>query len=180
MGIKPSNAITAVKPSGTVSQTLNTSSGIHPRHAPYYIRRVRISATDALFKMLRDQGVPHFPEVGQSKESATTFVLEFPVKAPESSKFKNDFSALEQLEYWKRVKENYTEHNPSATISVGEEEWIETVAWIKRNWEIVGGLSFLPRFDHVYRLAPYEIIDKKRYDELTAKFPVIDYSKLPL
>lgn len=177
-GIKPSLSVTAVKPSGTVSQTFNCSSGIHPRHAEYYIRRVRISATDSLFKMLKDQGVPYHPEVGQSEENATTFVLEFPVKSPKSSKFKDDFSALEQLEYWKMVKLNYTEHNPSATISIGEDEWIGVVDWIQKNWDIIGGLSFLPRFDHVYRLAPYETIDKKRYEELTADFPTLDYSKL--
>lgn len=177
-GIQPSMSVTAVKPSGTVSQTFNCSSGIHPRHAKYYVRRVRISATDSLFKMLKDQGVPFHPEVGQSAESATTYVLEFPVESPDSAKFKDDFSALEQLEYWKNVKLNYTEHNPSATISVGEDEWIGVVDWIQKNWDIIGGLSFLPRFDHVYRLAPYEIIDKKRYEEMKAAFPDIDYSKL--
>lgn len=177
-GIKQSTAVTAVKPSGTVSQTFNCSSGIHPRHAKYYIRRVRISATDSLFKMLKDQGVPYYPEVGQTLENATTFVLEFPVEAPSDSVFKDDLSALEQLEYWKVVKLNFTEHNPSATISVGENEWIGVVDWVQKNWDIIGGLSFLPRFDHVYRLAPYESIDKQRYEELVAGFPSIDYSKL--
>ena len=177
-GIKPSLSVTAVKPSGTVSQTFNCSSGIHPRHSKYYIRRVRISATDSLFKMLKDQGVPYYPEVGQSEENANTYVLEFPVEAPSGSTFKDDFTALEQLEYWKVVKLNYTEHNPSATISVGENEWIDVIDWIQRNWGIIGGLSFLPRFDHVYRLAPYETIDKKKYEELITSFPSIDYSKL--
>lgn len=177
-GIKPSLSVTAVKPSGTVSQTFNCSSGIHPRHARYYIRRIRISATDSLFKMMRDQGIPHHPEVGQTRENANTYVFEFPIKSPESTKFKDDFSALEQLEYWKSVKLNYTEHNPSATISVGEDEWIGVVDWIQKNWDIVGGLSFLPRFDHVYQLAPYEAIDKQRYEEMIANFPDIDYSKL--
>ncbi len=177
-GVKASLSVTAVKPSGTVSQTFNCSSGIHPRHAPYYIRRVRISATDSLFKMLKDQGVPYYPEVGQNAETATTYVLEFPVKSPESAKFKDDFSALEQLEYWKLVKLNYTEHNPSATISVGEDEWIGVVDWIQKNWDIIGGLSFLPRFDHVYQLAPYEAITRERYEEMAANFPRIDYSKL--
>jgi len=177
-GIKPSMSVTAVKPSGTVSQAFNCSSGIHPRHAKYYIRRVRISATDSLFKMLKDQGVPHYPEVGQSEENANTYVLEFPVEAPGSDVFKDNMTALEQLEYWKVVKLNYTEHNPSATISVSEDEWISVVNWIQKNWDIIGGLSFLPRFDHIYRLAPYEIIDEKRYKELKASFPNIDYSKL--
>jgi ribonucleoside-diphosphate reductase alpha chain len=177
-GIKPSLSVTAVKPSGTVSQAFNCSSGIHPRHSKYYIRRVRISATDSLFKMLRDQGVPHYPEVGQSTENASTYVLEFPVESPDSTRFKDDFSALEQLEYWKTVKLNYTEHNPSATISVGGDEWIGVVDWIQKNWDIIGGLSFLPRFDHVYQLAPYETITREHYEELAAAFPSIDYSKL--
>lgn len=180
-GIKPSMAVTAVKPSGTVSQTFNCASGIHPRHAPYYIRRVRISATDSLFKMMRDQGVPFYPEVGQSLEAANTYVLEFPVKAPDQSKearFKDDMPAIEQLEYWKRVKLNFTEHNPSATISVGVDEWISVIDWIQKNWNIIGGLAFLPRADHVYRLAPYEAITKEEYEERLARFPKVDYSKL--
>ncbi len=177
-GVNPSTSITCVKPSGTVSQAFDCSSGIHPRHSQYYIRRVRISATDSLFKMMRDQGVQAFPEVGQSANEATTFVLEFPVRAPSGSVFKDDLSAIQQLEYWKMVKLNFTEHNPSATISVGEEEWVQCVAWISDNWDIIGGLSFLPRSEHVYRLAPYEPIDKKTYERLAANFPKIDYSKL--
>ena len=180
-GVEQSMAVTAVKPSGTVSQTFNCASGIHPRHAPYYIRRVRISATDSLFKMMRDQGVTYYPEVGQSMEEANTFVLEFPVKAPDHSKeakFKDDLTALDQLEYWKRVKLNFTEHNPSATISVGEDEWIGVVGWVQKNWDIIGGLSFLPRSNHVYRLAPYETITEKEYEERMSRFPKVDYSKL--
>jgi ribonucleoside-diphosphate reductase alpha chain len=180
-GIKQAMSVTAVKPSGTVSQTFNCASGIHPRHAPYYIRRVRISATDSLFKMMRDQGVPYYPEVGQSLEGANTYVLEFPVKAPDHSKearFKDDLSAIEQLEYWKRVKLNFTEHNPSTTISVDEDEWIGVVDWVQKNWDIIGGLSFLPRSSHVYRLAPYEAITKEEYEERLARFPKVDYSKL--
>ena len=178
-GVNPSTAITAVKPSGTLSQTVDCSSGMHPRHSQYYIRRVRISATDSLFKMLRDQGVPYHPEVGQSAENAMTYVLEFPIKSPEgTTTFKNSLTAIEQLEHWKMVKENYTEHNPSVTVSVGESEWIETANWIYKNWAIVGGLSFLPRDNHVYRLAPYEEIDEKKYLELSARLSHIDYSKI--
>jgi ribonucleoside-diphosphate reductase alpha chain len=179
-GVEQSMSVTAVKPSGTVSQTFNCSSGLHPRHSQYYIRRVRISATDSLYKLMRDQGVPHHPEVGQSMGEANTYVLEFPVKAPEGSIFKNDLTAIQQLEYWKKVKLNYTEHNPSATISVGDDEWIGVVAWVEKNWDIIGGLSFLPRENHVYRLAPYETIDKKTYERLEANMPKIDYSKLVL
>jgi ribonucleoside-diphosphate reductase alpha chain len=177
-GIGESTAITAVKPSGTVSQTVDCASGMHPRHAPYYIRRVRISATDALFKMLKDQGVPYHPEVGQTLESANTFVLEFPMKSPDDAICKDDISAIEQLEHWKVVKVNYTEHNPSVTISVGEDEWIKVAHWLYQNWDIVGGLSFLPRTNHVYQLAPYEAIDEKKYKELISKMPDFDFSKI--
>jgi hypothetical protein len=177
-GINESTAITCVKPSGTVSKTFDTSSGMHPRHAPYYLQRIRISATDSLFKMLRDQGVPYHPEVGQSSENANTYVLEFPIKSPHGSIYRNDLTALEQLEYWKIVKENYTEHNPSTTISVGETEWIAVADWIYKNWDIVGGLSFLPREDHVYQLAPYEEITKEKYEELAKRLNHIDFSKI--
>lgn len=177
-GIAESTCITCVKPSGTLSQTVDCSSGMHPRHSKYYIRRIRISATDSLFKMLKDQGVPFHPEVGQNPESATTFVLEFPVKAPGGSIFKNDVTALEQLEHWKMVKMNYTEHNPSVTVSVGNDEWITVANWVYSNWDIVGGLSFLPREDHIYKLAPYETIDEKTFKELAKRLEHIDYSKI--
>jgi len=176
--INASTCITCVKPSGTVSQTVDCASGMHPRYAPYYIRRIRISATDSLFKMLRDQGVPYFPEVGQSMDSATTYVFEFPVKAPKNAVVKDHLSAIEQLEFWKMVKLNYTEHNPSITIYVGEDEWIAVADWLYKNWEIIGGLSFLPRNDHVYQLAPYEEINEKKYDELVKKMGTIDFSKI--
>jgi ribonucleoside-diphosphate reductase alpha chain len=177
-GISESTAITCVKPSGTLSQTVDCSSGMHPRHSKFYIRRIRISATDSLFKMLKDQGVPYFPEVGQSPDTATTYVLEFPVKAPSGSIFRDDQTAIEQLEYWKMVKENYTEHNPSVTISVGNDEWIAVANWVYANWDIVGGLSFLPREDVVYKLAPYEAIDEKTYKELAKRMEHVDYSKI--
>src|SRR3989338_9153670 len=177
-GISASTCITCVKPSGTLSQTVDCSSGMHPRHAPYYIRRIRISTTDALFKMLKDQGVPFHPEVGQPAETASTFVLEFPVKAPEGSIYKNDITAIDQLEHWKVVKVNYTEHNHSVTVSVGDNEWIDVANWIYKNWDIVGGLSFLPRDNHVYQLAPYEPIDEKKYKELSKRLAHIDYSKI--
>ena len=177
-GVNESTAITCVKPDGNSSQTFDFSSGMHPRFSKYYIRRIRIAATDSLFKMLKDQGIPYFPEVGQNAENATTYVLEFPVKAPAGSIFKDDLTALDQLEHWKIVKENYTEHNPSVTISIGENEWIEVANWIYTNWDIVGGLSFLPRENHVYQLAPYEKIDEKKYLELSKKLVNLDYSKI--
>ncbi|MGI9118212.1 MAG: ATP cone domain-containing protein [Minisyncoccia bacterium] len=177
-GVSESTCITCVKPSGTVSQTVDCASGMHPRHSQYYIRRIRISANDALFKMLKDQGVPHYPEVGQSYETAYTFVLEFPVKSPKGGIFKDDISAIDQLEHWKVVKVNYTEHNPSVTVSVGDDEWIEVASWIYKNWDIVGGLSFLPRSNHVYQLAPYEAITEQRYNELKGTVANIDFSKI--
>ncbi|MEY4440429.1 MAG: hypothetical protein RLY49_55 [Candidatus Parcubacteria bacterium] len=177
-GITPSTCITCVKPSGNASQTVDCSSGMHARYAPYYIRRVRISSTDALFKMLRDQGVPYHPEVGQTMEDANTFVIEFPVKAPKGAICKDDLSAIDQLEHWKVVKVHYTEHNPSVTISVGEDEWIAVANWVYENWDLVGGLSFLPRSNHVYQLAPYEAITKEKYEEMARQFEHIDFSKI--
>jgi ribonucleoside-diphosphate reductase alpha chain len=177
-GINASTCLTAVKPSGTASQVLDTASGMHPRHAQYYIRRVRIAKTDALFRMLKDQNVPYHPEVGYTEDKASTFVLEFPVAAPKGSIFKNDISALDQLEHWKKVKQNYTEHNPSVTVSVGEDEWIKVGNWVYENFEAVGGLSFLPRSNHVYQLAPYEEITKEQYEEMAKRFVNIDFSKI--
>ncbi|HEY0010694.1 MAG TPA: ATP cone domain-containing protein [Candidatus Paceibacterota bacterium] len=179
-GVPASTAITCVKPSGTTSQTMGVSSGMHPRHAPYYVRRIRISATDSLFKLMRDAGVPYYPEVGQAIDSANTYVLEFPVKAPQGAICKDDLTALDQLEHWKLVKESYTEHNPSVTISIGDDEWIEVANWVYENWEKVGGLSFLPRENHAYRLAPYEAISKDEYEERMKSFPTVDYAKLML
>lgn len=178
LGINPSNAITCVKPSGTVSKMVNCASGMHPRHAPYYIQRIRISATDSLFKMLRDQGVPFFPEVGQTMQNANTYVLEFPVKAPRGSIFKNDLTALDQLEHWKIVKQQYTHHNPSITVSVGDDEWIAVAHWLYNNWDLLGGLSFLPRSDHVYQLAPYEEITKDEYERRVKRMENVNYAKL--
>lgn len=176
--INPSTSITCVKPSGTVSQMVDCASGMHPRHSPYYIRRIRISATDSLFKLLKSQGVPFHPEVGQSMESASTYVLEFPVESPKGAIIKQDLSALTQLEHWKKIKLNYTEHNPSVTITVSDNEWIKVANWLYENWSIIGGLSFLPKSNHVYQLAPYEEIDKKTYEVMQEKLKSIDYSQL--
>jgi ribonucleoside-diphosphate reductase alpha chain len=179
-GIPASSSVTCVKPSGTVSQTVDAASGLHPRHAAYYIRRVRISSSDALFHMMKDQKVPYFPEVGQSISSASTYVFEFPVKAPEGAVLKDDLSAIDQLEYWRKVKVNYTEHNPSQTISIGENEWIAVANWLYEHWEMIGGLSFLPRENHAYLLAPYEEITKDRYEEMAASMPQIDFAQILL
>ena len=177
-GISASSAVTAVKPSGTVSQTVNCASGMHPRHSEYYIRRIRITSTDSLFKMLKDQGVQYHPEVGQTMANANTYVIDFPVKAPKSSVYSNDLSALEQLEYWRNVKVNYTEHNPSVTISIADNEWVGVANWLYENWEMIGGLSFLPRVGQVHQLSPYEEITKEEYEKLSEKYKNVDYSKL--
>ncbi|MFZ1019987.1 MAG: ATP cone domain-containing protein [Minisyncoccia bacterium] len=177
-GINLSTAITCVKPHGNSGQLLGVGSGMHPWFAPYFIRRVRISHTDTLLQMARDQGVPCLPEVGQSETSATTFVLEFPVKAPEGAIFKDEVSALDLMKEWKRLKEHFVEHNPSATIYVGPGEWIAVGNFVYENWDWIGGLSFLPRSDHVYQLAPYEQITKEEYEKRTKAIGKIDFSKL--
>ncbi len=179
-GVNASTCITCVKPSGTLSQTVDCASGMHPRYAPYYIRRIRISATDPLFHMLKDQKIPSYPEVGQTVDNATTFVLEFPVKAPKGAVFKDDVSALEQLEYWKKVKLKFTEHNPSITIYIGEDEWLQVGNWVYANWDIIGGISFLPRSNHVYQLAPFEEISKEKYEDLAKNFPTLNFADLIL
>ncbi|MCF6158857.1 MAG: ribonucleoside-triphosphate reductase [wastewater metagenome] len=179
-GIRESTAVTCVKPSGTVSQLVNSASGMHPRFARYYIRRVRISAGDPLFMMLKEQKFPYYPEVGQDIATATTYVLEFPVQSPEGSITKEKLSALDLLGYWKTVKKCYTEHNPSVTISVAEDEWIETADWLYKNWDLLGGLSFLPKSKTVYQLAPFEEITADEYQKRIANLPEIDFSRIVL
>jgi len=177
-GIPTSTSVTAVKPSGTVSQLVDAASGIHPRYSEYYIRRVRISSVDPLYKLLRDAGVPCQPEVGQTEDTATVFVLQFPRHSPEGAVTTDQVGGVQQLEYWRTVKENYTEHNPSCTIHVKDDEWLEVGAWVYRNWDIVGGLSFLPKDSNVYQLAPYEAIDRRTYERLLREFPEVDYERL--
>lgn len=177
-GINESTCVTCVKPSGNSSQLLDTASGMHPRFAKYYVRRVRVSATDPVFRMLKDQGVPFYPEVGQTEDTANTFVLEFPVKSPKGSVVKDDLSAVELLEQWRMIKMNFTEHNPSATIYVGSDEWVAVANWVYKNWDIVGGLTFLPRSENVYQLAPYEEIDAKAYKKLCKQVEGVDFGKL--
>lgn len=174
----PSTAITCVKPHGNSGQLLGVGSGMHPWFSKYYIRRVRISTHDPLFRFAVDQGIPHYPEVGSTQETATTFVLEFPVKAPDGAVTSEEVSALEMLDEWKRLKVHFTEHNPSVTIYVGDEEWLDVAKFILDNWEIVGGLSFLPRTDHVYELAPYEAIGEAEFKRRTQELGEIDFTRL--
>lgn len=179
-GVSESTAITCVKPSGNGSQLFDSSSGMHPRHAEYYIRRVRIERHNPLFQMLKDMGVPYHPEVGQDEKTATTFVIEFPVKAPSKAVVKKEISAEKLLDYWKMLKGHFTEHNPSVTVSVGNDEWLKVGNWVYENWDMVGGLSFLPKDDHIYKLAPYEEISKEKYETLATQFPALDFSKIVL
>lgn len=178
--INRSTAITLVKPEGTVSEMVNSAPGVHARYSSYYIRRVRISARDPLFQMMKEQKVIYHPEVGQALDNATTYVLEFPVKAPEGSVTNDNVTALQMLEYCKLVKENYCEHNASVTINVDTHEWIEVLHWVEKNWNQVCGLSFLPKSNHVYALAPYEAISRERYLKLVKHYETypLDYSKI--
>ncbi len=178
LGTNESKAITCVKPHGNSGQLLGVGSGMHPWFAKHYIRRVRISVNDPLLKLAKDQGVPMFPEVGYSTATATTMVLEFPVKAPEGAIVAKDVSALTMLEEWKRLKTHFTEHNPSVTIYASDDEWLGIANFVYENWDIVGGLSFLPRNDHVYQLAPYEEITEAEYDKRAAALGTLDFSKL--
>jgi ribonucleoside-diphosphate reductase alpha chain len=178
LGANVSKAITCVKPHGNSGQLLGVGSGMHPWFAKHYIRRVRISVNDPLLKLAKDQGVPMFPEVGYSTATATTMVLEFPVQAPEGAIVASDVSALTMLEEWKRLKIHFTEHNPSVTIYVSDDEWLGVANFVYENWDIVGGLSFLPRTDHVYQLAPYEEISEAEYEKRALALGKIDFSKL--
>ena len=171
-------AITCVKPSGTVSQLVNSSSGIHPRHSHYYYRRVRISRFDPLCSLLIDEGVPHDPEVGSNMDNCNTVVFRFPLKTPKNSVFREDRTALEQLEYWKIYQTAWCEHKPSITVYIKEDEWLEVGAWVYKNWEDVSGISFLPYDGGIYQLPPYEEITKEEYDEAKRTFPEIQYEKL--
>jgi ribonucleoside-diphosphate reductase alpha chain len=178
LGINPSAAITTVKPSGTVSQMVNSSSGIHVRYAPYYIRRVRIAATDPLLQHLIKQGLTAEPESG-SPNPPLTYVLSFPIASPPTALTRHDVSAMDQLNNWLMFKLHYTEHNPSCTIYVKAHEWYDVKNWVYENWDVVGGLSFFPSDDHVYPLAPYEEITREQYLALMETFPKhIDYTTL--
>lgn len=177
-GSNHSTAITCVKPHGNSGQLLYVGSGMHPWFAKHYIRRVRISVNDPLMKMVQDQGIPVVPEVGYSTSTASTMVMEFPMKAPEGALTNKDVTALDMLNEWKRLKEHFTEHNPSVTIYAGDDEWLPIANFVYENWDNVGGLSFLPRSEHVYQLAPYEEITEEEYNERKAAFKDIDFSKL--
>lgn len=176
MGINVSTAITTAKPSGTVSQLTASSSGMHPWHNDYYLRRVRGDKKDPLTQFMTDAGIPAEDDV---MKPDNTVVFTFPQKAPEGAVTRNEVTALEHLEIWKVYKQHWTEHNPSITVSVKEDEWIEVANWVYDNWDDVGGISFLPYSDHTYRQAPYEDCDETTYKQFMADMPkTIDWSLL--
>lgn len=178
LDINQSAATTCVKPSGNSSQLLNSSSGLHARWAPYYVRNIRVSTHTPVYKVLRDAGVPMDPENGQTRETATTWVIHFPVKAPETAVTRNSRTALQQCEYWLQNKVNYTEHNPSVTITYNDGEVLDLIKWIWVHQEKIGGMAFLPSYDAQYDQMPYAEIGKEEYAQLAENFPVIDFSKI--
>ncbi len=186
LGINIPRAIYTGKPSGNSSQVVDAASGFHARWSPFYIRRVRIAATDPLFALARDSGVPHFPDTkykGMASEDVVTWVLEFPVKAPEGSLVRADETALQQLERYLAIMQSWcavSGHNQSATIYVREHEWDEVGDWLYEHFDEVCGLSFLPYAEHKYELAPYSTISEAEYKKRVAEMPTIDYSLLPL
>ncbi|MBV9324260.1 MAG: recombinase [Chloroflexi bacterium] len=178
LGINQSAAITTVKPSGNSSQLLNCSSGLHARWAPYYERNVRVAATSPIFKVLRDAGVPMDPENGQTREDANTWVVHFPMRSPDGAITRKDRGAIEQCNYWLHNKVNWTDHNPSVTITYKPDEVVELTRWIWEHRDLIGGMAFLPSFDANYAQLPYIEISKDEYERRVAEFPEIDFSKL--
>jgi ribonucleoside-diphosphate reductase alpha chain len=178
LGIKQSASVTCVKPSGNSSQLVNSSSGLHTRWAPFYIRNVRVGTHTPVLKVLQDAGVPLDPENGQSGENPNTWVAHFPVKAPEQARTRNDRSALEQCAYWLQNKTHYTEHNPSVTITYREYEVLDIIRWIWENQDKIGGMAFLPAYDAQYDQMPYVEINAEQYEKLNVEFPDIDFSKI--
>ena len=175
IGINPSAAITAIKPSGTVSQLVDSASGIHTRHNPFYIRTVRGDKKDPISKMMIDQGVPHEDDAVKPE---TGLVFSFPMKSPKHAIYRHDLSAIDQLVLHSVYSEAFTEHKVSQTISVKEDEWLEVGAFVYRNFDAISGVSFLPYSDHIYKQAPYQDCSEKEYKSLLKKMPTLDWTKL--
>ena len=174
--VSVSTAITCVKPSGTVSQLVNSSSGIHARFAPYYIRRIQLDKKDPVCQYLLDNG---FPLVDYEAKKETTMVASFPMKAPEGSVMRTDMTAIEQMEIWLIYQDHFCEHKPSCTVYVKEHEWVEVGAWVWKHFNRISGISFLPHSDHVYQQAPYEDLTKEQYEAMLATMPEgIDWSEM--
>ena len=176
LNIPISAAITCVKPSGTVSQLVDSASGIHARHSPYYIRTVRADKKDPLAVMMKEMGFPCEDDVMKPEH---TYVFSFPQKSPDHAVFRTDMTAIQQLELWLVYQRHWCEHKPSVTISVKEEEWPEVGAWVYNHFDEMSGVSFLPFSDHVYQQAPYQDCTKEEYEALQAKMPKnIDWTML--
>jgi len=167
LGIPQSTAITCVKPSGTVSQLVDSASGIHGRYAPYYIRRVRADMRDPLCKVLEDAGVP----CEMDNFSPSTKVFSFPKQAPEGAVFASEQSGMEQLELWAKYQEHWCEHKPSITVYYRDCEFLEIGNWVYNNFDSISGISFLPYDEHSYAQAPYEQISEEEYNEMVKDFP---------
>ena len=167
LGIPQSTAITCVKPSGTVSQLVDSASGIHGRYAPYYIRRVRADMRDPLCKVLEDAGVP----CEMDNFSPSTKVFSFPKQAPEGAVFASEQSGMEQLELWAKYQEHWCEHKPSITVYYRDSEFLEIGNWVYNNFDSISGISFLPYDEHSYAQAPYEQITEEEYNEMVKDFP---------
>lgn len=176
LGIPVSAAITCVKPSGTVSQLVDSASGIHARHSPYYIRTVRGDNKDPLTQFMKDMGILSEPCI--MKPDQTT-VFSFPQKSPEGAVTRNEMTAIEQLNLWLVYQRSWCEHKPSVTISVRESEWVEVGAWVYKHFDELSGVSFLPFSDHTYQQAPYQDCTKREYEDMLALMPVsIDWTQL--
>ena len=176
LGVPRSAAITCVKPSGTVSQLVDSASGIHARHNPFYIRTVRADNKDPLCKLMQEMGFPNEPDV--TKPDHTT-VFSFPMKSPNGAVCRTDMTAMEQLDLWKTYAESWCEHKPSVTISVKEDEWVDVAAWVYENFDSISGISFLPFSEHVYRQAPYQDCTEVEYKEALKTMPKdVDWAEL--
>ena len=176
LGIPQSTAITCIKPSGTVSQLVDSASGIHARHSDYYVRTVRGDNKDPLTQFMKDSGIPSEPDV--MKPDSTT-VFSFPMKSPSGAMTRTEMTAIQQLEFWLLYQRHWCEHKPSVTISVKEDEWMDVGAWVYKNFDEVSGISFLPFSDHTYAQAPYQDITGEEYEQAYRKMPdSIDWSKL--
>ena len=179
LSIPESSAITCVKPSGNSSQLLNASSGLHPRWSQYYVRNMRVSANSPMYKLYKLYNVPMVPENGQSAATATTWVISFPVKSPDAAIVASDLTAVDQCNYWLKVKQQYTEHNPSVTITYKVNELLDVAKWVHTNQHLINGMAFLPRYDSAYDNMPYVEITRDEYVKLKREFPSrINYARL--
>jgi len=174
LGVNPSTAITCVKPSGTVSQLVDSASGIHPRFSEFYIRTVRGDKKDPLSQMMEAQGIPCEDDV----ISPSNLVFSFPQKAPAGATCVADVGAMEQLRLWKIYQDHWCEHKPSVTVYYTDDEFMDVGAWLYKHFDSVSGISFLPRSEHTYKQAPYQEIDEEEYNKLSSSMPEINWSML--